>query len=362
MSHSRRHGGEPVQPNLSIHKLRAFQEVAEGHSITEAARLLNISQPVASVHIRDVEHYFGTKLLYQGGRRMLLTEAGAVVYQHVKSMLASLEGACDDVRSLDSGHAGSAVIGSTETPGSYRLPARLIAFHLANPRAALSLSIGVASEVWEQTRNGAFDFSVVAGPAPPHDLQVTTYSEERLVLVCSPDHPFAGKTVDRLDLRGQVLVTASRRSQTDDRLHTFGLENSTVSIRMGSTEGIKLAVQQRLGIAVLFACSVETELAAGHLAAIHVEGAGEQRPFYLIAHAKKRYSPLQQLLVDFLLVPAAPREDAVPNPAEAPSPDGGAVAAADAPAAAPDAPAAAPDPAGAAPAAGGHRLGAATGA
>lgn len=292
-----------MQPTLSIHKLRAFLEVAEGHTITEAARLLGISQPVASVHIRDVEHYFGAKLLYQDGRRMLLTEAGEVVREHVKSMLSSLEGARDDVRSLDSGHAGSASVGSTETPGSYRLPARLIAFHLANPRAVLSLNIGAAWEIWDQTRNGVFDFSVVAGSAPPRDLQVTTYSEERLVLVCAPDHPLAGQTVDRLHLRGQVLVTASRRSQTDDRLHTFGLENSTVAIRMGSTEGIKLAVQQRLGIAVLFACSVEQELAAGSLACIHVDGANEQRPFYLIAHPRKRYSPLQQQLVDFLLSP-----------------------------------------------------------
>ncbi|MGH9088875.1 MAG: LysR family transcriptional regulator [Acidimicrobiales bacterium] len=290
-----------MRPNLSVNKLRAFKEVADRRSITEAARVLEISQPVASVHVRDVEQYFGTKLLYQDGRRMLLTETGELVYEHVNGMLAALEGAHDDVRSLDSGHAGSASIGATETPGSYRLPAKLIAFHLTHPKTQIVLHIGVASEVCDQTRNGLFDFSVVAGPAPPRDLQVATYSEERLVLVCSPEHRLAGRTVDKTDLVGQHLVTASRRSRTDDRLHTFGLENATVAIEMGSTEGLKLAVQRQLGIAVLFACSVEQELAAGTLAAVHVCGANEQRPFYLISHGRKRYSPLQQRLVDFLL-------------------------------------------------------------
>jgi DNA-binding transcriptional LysR family regulator len=290
-----------MRPNLSIQKLRAFVEVVERHSITDASRFLGVSQPVVSVHIRDVHHYFGTDLLYQDGRRMVPTEAGELVYKHVKEILSALQGAQDSVRLLDSGHAGTASIGASETPGSYRLPDRLISFHLEHPKAQLSLAIGVASEIWEQTRNGVFDFSVVAGPAPPRDLQVATYSEEPLVLVCSPDHPLAEQVVHRSDLRGQDLVTASRRSVTDDRLHAFGLENSTAVIKMGSTEGIKRAVQQGIGVAVLFRCSVEQEFAAGTLTEIRVDGVNEQRPFYLIADPRKRLSPFQRRLFDFLL-------------------------------------------------------------
>jgi hypothetical protein len=68
-----------MEPTITLHKLRVFKEVVERQSLTLAAQELFVSQPVVSAHVRDLEEYFGSRLLYQHGRRMLLNEAGQAV-------------------------------------------------------------------------------------------------------------------------------------------------------------------------------------------------------------------------------------------------------------------------------------------
>ena len=58
---------------LTPYKLRVFCEVVERQSFTLAADHLFTTQPAISVHIRGLERYFGTRLIYREGRRSLPT-------------------------------------------------------------------------------------------------------------------------------------------------------------------------------------------------------------------------------------------------------------------------------------------------
>lgn len=285
---------------LTLQKLRCLKAAADEASVTLAARAIQITQPVVSVHIRDLEEHFGAKLFYQDGRRMLLTEAGRLVYDYASDVLSAAEDTRNMVRLLGTAHAGKAIVGATESPGNYRLPALLAEFSAEHPRAELSLSVSDAWQIWDQTRQGYVDFSIIAGPPPPDEFEVSVFSNESLTLVCAPSHSLAGRTVAIADLRDQPLVSATRRMLVDERLHAFGLENSPVAIRMGSAEGIKCAVERGLGIAVMFRCTVEAELSAGALSCIEIATVQVTRPFYVIHSPNKRFSPLQIRLLSFL--------------------------------------------------------------
>jgi DNA-binding transcriptional LysR family regulator len=52
---------------MDLHQLSLFLAVAETGSISAAARLKNISQPVLSIHVRNLEEYFGISLLIDTG-------------------------------------------------------------------------------------------------------------------------------------------------------------------------------------------------------------------------------------------------------------------------------------------------------
>ena len=292
-----------MEPTITLHKLRVLKEVVEAQSLTVAAHRFSVTQPVISDHIRDLEQYFGAKLLYQQGRRMLLTEAGCEVHDWAVEVLRSAENARGVVRLMSSADAGTAAVGSSETPGGYMLAERLTRFKLRHPGANVSLDVGPAADVWERTKSGMYDFAIVAGAEPPVSLHTEIFSAEPIVVVCSPQHPLARRgAVNRSELADAQFISISRRAAADDRLHSLGVDSPNIILRVGNDEGLKQAVAAGLGIAVAFRCSVASELASGTLAEIAVRGFSETRPFYLIYSPRKRFSPLQIQLIDFLRV------------------------------------------------------------
>lgn len=295
-----------MEPTITLHKLRVFRKVVDRQSLTLAAQELFVSQPVVSAHVRDLENFFGSRLLYQHGRRMLLTEAGAAVYQYVLDVLHSTTDTRSIVRLLDCAEAGSAAIGASETPGAYRLPQRLTQFKMLLPRSEISLDIGAAGEICEATKHGHYDFAVVAGPEPAGDLHVELFSQEPMALVCAPNYIIAGqRVVNKGVLAHHPFVSLARRSNSsDDRLQELGVENPNIVMRLGNVEGLKEAVRGGLGLAVMFRCSVANELASGVLTELQVDGVSEVRPFYLVYNQRKRFSPMQSRLLDFLRAPS----------------------------------------------------------
>ena len=237
--------GHAMEPALTLHKLQVFREVVRCQSLTRAAEALYVSQPVVSAHVRDLEVYFGARLMYQQGRRMLPNEAGKAVYDYAVGVLRATEDARGIVRLLESAEAGSALIGSTETPGAYLLPERLVRFKLANPLAGITMDVASASEIWAQTFEGNLDFSIVAGPEPPSDLHSEVFSLEPLVLVCCSGHPLLGRhPTSRDDLRDEPFVSLGRRRAYDERLQELGVSDQSIVMRLGNVEGLKQAVIQ----------------------------------------------------------------------------------------------------------------------
>jgi LysR family transcriptional activator of nhaA len=67
---------------LNFHHLRAFREVARDGRLTGAARRLRVAPSALSTQIRTLEAQLGELLFDRVGRRLVLTEAGALVLAH----------------------------------------------------------------------------------------------------------------------------------------------------------------------------------------------------------------------------------------------------------------------------------------
>lgn len=291
--------------SISLHKLRVYREVVERQSLTLAAQQLIVSQPVVSAHVRDLEAFCGARLLHQQGRRMLPTEAGEAVYRYAIEVLRATEETVSLVRALETGVAGRIAVGANMAPGTYRLPTQLTAFKLRHPKVEIDLLMSDSANVYEQTHRGENDFAVVAALEPPVGLHAEVLSQESLVICASPDHPLAGTGPVSLEaLAQQKFVCApfgqGRSQLMDSKFRELGLPNRRLEMTIGHPEGIKRAVRDGIGIALLFRCSLEQELCSGELVELPIAGRVLSHPFYLIHNARKRFSPAQQQLLDFL--------------------------------------------------------------
>lgn len=309
---------------MNLHKLRVFCEVVERQSLTLAAQHLLVSQPVVSVHIHDLEKFYGGKLLYQQGRRMMLTEAGEIVHRHALEVLRATDETIGILKLLETGRAGAVAIGANMVPGTYLLPRKLAAFKLQHPDAEISFTMSDSVTVREQIHRGQFDFAVITLPEPPPGFQVEVLCYDDLVLVVSPRHPLARRRSVALDeLRDEEFVCSpfgdGRRTLVDARLRAIGLSSRKLVIAMSHPEAMKDAVQAGIGIALMFRCSVERELNSGELLEVPIDGHALTHPFYLISNTRKRFSPVQRQLIDFLM-----REMGGPTPRRAAAPRRGA--------------------------------------
>jgi DNA-binding transcriptional LysR family regulator len=108
----------------------AFVKVVEGGSFTAAARELRLPKTTVSRKIRELEQRLGAQLLHRTTRRLGLTEAGTLYFQHCKDIAQALIDAEAAVGQLQGNPRGTLRVTS-----SYSLMATMIAPLLGEFRA-----------------------------------------------------------------------------------------------------------------------------------------------------------------------------------------------------------------------------------
>jgi DNA-binding transcriptional LysR family regulator len=78
-------------PNLDLHQLMVFYNVANEQSIAIAADKLCLTQPTVSYHLKAMETMAGVKLFNVKKQRVYLTEAGKVLFQYSRQIWIQLD-------------------------------------------------------------------------------------------------------------------------------------------------------------------------------------------------------------------------------------------------------------------------------
>lgn len=75
--------------DLNFHHLRYFWAVAKDGNLTRTAARLHVAQSALSAQIRQLEDHLGEALFERRGRRLVLTEAGAIALRYADDIFAS---------------------------------------------------------------------------------------------------------------------------------------------------------------------------------------------------------------------------------------------------------------------------------
>ncbi|MBQ1440203.1 MAG: LysR family transcriptional regulator [Solobacterium sp.] len=105
---------------MELKQLEYFLAVADAGSISEAARLLHMTQPPLSVQMKLLENEIGTDLFIRSHRRTVLTDAGKKLYEHARIILELTESAVKET--ADTGKYHTLRIGMTPTTMPVLLP------------------------------------------------------------------------------------------------------------------------------------------------------------------------------------------------------------------------------------------------
>jgi LysR family transcriptional activator of nhaA len=96
---------------LNYHHLLYFWVVAREGSIVRAAGELGLAHPTISAQIRSLEASLGNPLFQRVGRRLVLTEVGAIAYRYAEEIFANGRELLDTVRGRATGNSARLRVG-----------------------------------------------------------------------------------------------------------------------------------------------------------------------------------------------------------------------------------------------------------
>ncbi|MEP3276665.1 MAG: LysR family transcriptional regulator [Stappiaceae bacterium] len=118
---------------MNLRQLEAFKATIRCGSITEAAKMLHISQPSVSRLIADLERSVGFPLFVRVGRGLTPTVEGQHFYQGVEGMFVGIERLQDLAKSIRTVQGGTISIGTIQSIASIELPIAIARVYRDNP-------------------------------------------------------------------------------------------------------------------------------------------------------------------------------------------------------------------------------------
>jgi DNA-binding transcriptional LysR family regulator len=196
---------------MELRHLRYFAVLAEELHFGRAAERLHMAQPPLSQRIRDLERELGVRLFDRTRHRVQLTEAGALLLEHVRPVLAGVDTAREAMRRIRPGEAGVLRVGVPPDTNPLVLPTLTAGFARRVPDVLIDLHELTTDEQLARLREGELDAGVVRHPSDTVGLESGPVARRELGVVLRADRTTAARDTVRLrDLNGTPLVIFPR--------------------------------------------------------------------------------------------------------------------------------------------------------
>lgn len=242
--------------------LEAFLDLVQTGNFRATARRLGLSPSALSVQIRSLEAELGAPLLHRERRGCTLTPAG----RRALPLIRSLGGMAAQLQSLI--REPRLHIAASSNLGTYLLPPLCRRFQ-TDTALIPELTVAGNPESAARLRDGQADCAVLEWWPETAGFSAVTWRREPLVAIAPPDHPWT--RLERLcavDLFREPLLGGESGSGTGTVLrHALGARarDLRIGMQLGSTEAVKQAVINGLGVSLVMAGAVQAEVATGHL-------------------------------------------------------------------------------------------------
>ncbi|MGE0680557.1 MAG: LysR family transcriptional regulator [Candidatus Binatia bacterium] len=289
---------------MHIETLKVFCDLAETGSFSLAASKNFITQSAVSQQIRSLEDRYGRELVERSKGHIRLTQAGQVLYQAGKDIVQKYKEIEDSLQTLSRSVVGTIRVATVYSVGLYELSAPLKRYLQTFPDVTVHIEYTRANKIYEEVSHSDVDLGIVAYPSKRPQILVTPFREDRLVLICAPQHPFAQMSrIPFKKLQGEKFVGFERDVATRRALdRTFRQHNIKVQyvMEVDNIDTIKRIVEIGSGVSIVPEPSIEQEVKNDTLKAIQFADEVLMRPLGIISKRGRRFTPAAQEFIDLL--------------------------------------------------------------
>ncbi len=292
---------------MDLWHLKIFQKVIEYKGFTNASRVVNLTQPTISSHIKELESYYDCRLVDRLGKQALPTKAGELLYDYAGKLLSLFEETETGMAEFLGKISGGLAVGGSTIPGNYILPQEIGHFLKKFKDVNISIIIGDTGQIIDEILDYKLEIAIVGAKTDLKHIKQKKLIEDEMSLIIRNDHKWASRDHISIDmLFSEPFIIREQGSGTlksiQQNFSKIGKDVSGLKIiaELGSTAAVIQGIKNNVGVSIFSTKAVAEELAAGTLKALSLKGVNLERNFYLTTHKDRSVSPLCRAFIDFI--------------------------------------------------------------
>jgi DNA-binding transcriptional LysR family regulator len=291
--------------SMEVRQLQIFRILAEELNFTRTAEKVHTVQSNVTAQIRALEDELGVPLFDRLGRRVALTDAGRRFQPFAEKALDAMEQGQHALR-CGAEPSGPLRIGSPESIVTYRLPPVLRVFRQRFPHVELSFRPELTETLVAELESGKIDLALCMCDLVSFPSLVSTQIRLEKILLCAhPSHPLTRKaSVRPADLEGQNLLLTEPgcgyRNKLDRILTLQNVRPGNIT-DFSSVEAMKQCIAAGMGLGLLPAIVMASELRRGRLKAVQWTGPSFDIATHILWHKDKWISPAMAAFCDLVM-------------------------------------------------------------
>ena len=284
-------------------RILLFHKVVEAGSFSKAATKVGLTNSVVSKHIGQLEKYLGVQLLFRTTRRLQLTEAGRVLFQHASDVEQTIENAVRAVTEVSSEPAGTLSLTVPTISGEYLITDIVTEFCKLYPKVNIELRLEdhmvdlVAEGVDLAIRTASLADSTLIAKLLLQSKWVVSASPEYLANYGTPRKP--QDLLEHDCLTYTYMETGSNVWLFRENGNEYGLKVSG-RITSNNQKALRNAAVTGHGIAYTPKLLVYEDLEAGRLVEVLGGYSCKELPVFIVYPYSKYLPEKTRVFIDFI--------------------------------------------------------------
>lgn len=293
--------------NITFRQLRLFLALAETGSVSAAAKVMHVTQPTASMQLKDMAGAVGLPLYELVGKKLYLTDAGQELAKTARAVAQTwdaFEQNVDAAKGLSRGKLRVAVVSTAK----YFMPHLIGSFCKRHPAIDVSLEILNRDGVVQRLRDNLDDLYIMSMPPKDMDLGDEAFMPNPIVVIAPTSDPLAKRSAVPLqELVERRFIFREKGSGTrmaGDQFFRKMKFRPDVRLELGSNEAIKEAVAGHLGVAVISRHALREPTLWKELCVLPVTGMPIRSRWHVVHPKARQLSPIARVFRQHLLTQA----------------------------------------------------------
>ena len=290
--------------NVTFRQLKVFLAVYDHGSVSAAAKAMHITQPTASMQLKEISQAVGTPLYEVISKKIYFTDAGKELAHTARHMLHTwhaFEQQMDAAKGLVRGKLRVSVVSTAK----YFMPKLIGQFCKKHPGIDIALEILNRDGVVSRMRDNLDDLYIMSQPPQDMALQDEVFLDNPLITIAANGHPLLKQAhLTLAHLSAQRFILREKGSGTRMVAEKFFKKHKfkpDIRMELGSNEAIKEAVAAGLGLGIISKHALHGLLKSNGVTQLQIKGFPIMSQWHIVHPAKKLLPPIAMSFKNHLL-------------------------------------------------------------